>query len=34
VIKKEDFDEAELNTFIEAVKNKSGAGILLSENIA
>jgi hypothetical protein len=34
VIKKEDFDEAELNTFIDAVKKKSGAGVRINENIA
>lgn len=34
VIKKEDFDEAELNRFIDAVKMKSGAGVRITENIA
>lgn len=34
VIKKEDFDEAELNTFIDAVKKKSGAGVRVTQNIA
>lgn len=34
VIKKEDFDEAELNTFIDAVKKKCGAGVRITENIA
>lgn len=33
-IKKEDFDEAELNSFIDAVKKKSGSGVKVTPNIA